>query len=226
MSKLLIAVVVLALVVSPALAEMTACKDGTPAKWRPAPPNEPSGVRYDYAYNTGGTLDFVPDLGGSADGWGEWFITTVLNDTGNDLILLEFGFPCGGPATGAYGWVVWTDMGGLIPPGGGATTADYFGAFTPFDPDPTVFPPTTYTYVDVSAEYIIIPDGTYFCFGFDNTGHGGQTYFNGVDTWAWYEGFWDPDQDWGRTAILQVKANYYGTPVEETTWCAIKGLYR
>jgi hypothetical protein len=77
----------------------------------------------------------------------------------------------------------------------------------------------------VSAAGIVIPDGTYFCFGYDNTGTGGQTTFNGVDTWAWYNAYWDPDQDWGRTAILQVKANYFGTPVSETTWGAIKSLF-
>jgi hypothetical protein len=194
-------------------------------KPRPGPLSEPSSIRFDFGYNTGGPLDFVPDSGGSYDGWGEWFITTVYNGTGNDLILVELGFPCAGPATGTYGWVVWTNMGGYVSPGGDATSAEHYGSFVPLDPDPNTWPPTTYTYVDVSAEGIIIPDGTYFCFGYDNTGMGGQTGFNGVLTWAWYEAWWDPDESWGRTAILQVKANYFGTPVAESTWGAIKSMF-
>jgi hypothetical protein len=117
-------------------------------------------------------------------------------------------------------------MGGYFPPGGGPYTAQYWGSFTPEDPDPETWPPTTYTYVDISGAGIIVPAGTYFCFGYDNTGMGGQTAFNGVETWAWYGGFWDPDVGWGRTAVLQVKGNYYGTPVDETTWGVVKALYR
>jgi hypothetical protein len=117
-------------------------------------------------------------------------------------------------------------MGGYVSPGGNAYSAEYYGSFTPVDSNPTTFPPTTYTYIDVSTESIVIADGTYFCFGYDNTGNGGQTTFNGVMTWAWYGGWWDPDEGWGRTAILQVKANYFGTPVEESTWGAIKSFFR
>jgi len=226
LTKLMLAVAILALIVSPVLAETTACKDGTPAKLIAAPPTEPSTIRYDFAYNTGGALDFVPTTGGSYDGWGEWFITTVYNNTGQDLVLVEFGFPCCGPPTEPYGWLVWTDMGGYVPPGGNAYSAEYYGSFTPVDSNPSTFPPTTYTYIDVSLENIIIADGTYFCFGYDNTGNGGQTTFNGVDTWAWWYAAWDPDQDWGRTAIHQVKANYFGTPVEDSTWGAIKSLFK
>lgn len=226
LTKLLLAVAILALIVSPALAETTASKDGTPAKLIAAPPGDPSTIRYDFQYNTGGAIDFVPTTGGSHDGWGEWFITTAYNGTGMDLVLVEFGFPCCGPPTEAYGWVVWTEMLGYVAPGGNAYSAEYYGSFTPVDSNPTTFPPTTYTYIDVSAEGIVIADGTYFCFGYDNTGNGGQTTFNGVMTWAWYEGWWDPDEGWGRTAILQVKANYFGTPVEESTWGAIKSFFR
>ena len=113
-----------------------------------------------------------------------------------------------GPATGAYGWLVWTNVGGLNAPAGDATTADYYGSFTPVDPNPKTFPPTTYTYIDISAQNIVIPAGNYFCIGYDVTGNGGQTSFNGVDTWAWYGSVWDPDQGWSRTAILQVTADY------------------
>ena len=178
----------------------------------------------DFEYNTGGALGTVPTTGGSSTGWGEWFITSVLNDTGQDLKLMEFGFPCCGPATGPYGWIVWIDVGGLAPPAGEASTADYYGTFTPVDPGPGTFPPTVYTYVDVSAFDVIIPAGNYFCFGYDNTDTGGQIVFNGVDTWAWYEGLWDPDQAWGRTAILEVLADYY-TALDRTTWGSIKSTF-
>ena len=225
MRKLLIALAVVAVVASPALAGV-AYKDGGIVRDNPGPANEPSSIRYDWAYNSGGYLDFVPDMGGSSDGWGEWFIVTVYNDSGLNLMLVEFGFPCAGPPTEEYGWVVWLDMGGYVPPSGDAYTAEFHGEFTPVDPDPNTWPPTTYTYVDVSSKGIVIPPGTYFCFGYDNTGMGGQTAFNGVDTWAWYSDMWDPDQSWGRTAILQVKANYFSSPVEHETWGAIKALYR
>ena len=178
----------------------------------------------DFEYNSGGSIDIVPTTGGSNDGWGEWFITSVLNDTGYDLMLTEFGFPCCGPATGAYGWVVWTDVGGLVAPSGQASTADYYGEFTPDDPDPGTFPPTDYTYIDVSASSVISPDGNYFCFGYDNTGTGGQVSYNGVETWAWYGGVWDPDPAWSRTAVLQVMGDFEGA-LDQTTWGSIKNAF-
>jgi hypothetical protein len=220
---ILLAVILLAAM--PAFA-LEASKYDEPFQPKPGLPNAPSGVRADFEYNTGGYIDFVPDLGGSSDGWGEWFITTVHNNTGEQLHLKEFGFPCAGPPTGDYGWLVWTDVGGMVPPAGDATTADHYGSFTPVDPNPETWPPTVYTYVDVSARAILIPVGAYFCFGYDNTGMGGQTGFNGVDTWSWYNNMWDPDQGWGRTDILQIKADYFTTPIDQTTWGVIKAFYR
>jgi hypothetical protein len=183
-------------------------------------------LRADWVYNTGGAEDFVPDTGGSSTGWGEYFITTVFNDTGSDLTLTELGFPCAGPPTDFVGWMVWLNLPGLVAPAGDPSTADYFGEFTPVDPDPATFPPTVYTYVDVSAANIVVPAGTYFSFGYDNTGTGGQTAFNGVETWAWYGDVWDPDVNYGRTAILQVKGDFGVVPVDESSWGEIKGLYR
>jgi hypothetical protein len=214
------------LIAGPALGA-SAHKDGTPTdNQSPTVPGQESQYRADWEYNTGGSIDFVPTTGGSSTGWGEWFITTVYNGTGFDITLTEFGFPCSGPATGTYGWVVWLNMPGIEPPIGDATTADYYGAFTPVDPDPGTFPPTVYTYVDVSMEGIVIPAGTYFTFGYDNTGTGGQTTYNGVETWAWYSGLWDPDVNYGRTAILQVKGDFAPIPVLESTWGQVKSLYR
>jgi hypothetical protein len=166
----------------------------------------------DWEWNSGGTIDIVPTLGGSASGWGTYFITTVENDTGENILLTEFGFPCGGPGT--VDWILWYDVGGINPPSGGAGTADETGEFDPVSDDPDQFPPTTYTYVDLTGENLLIEDGAFVCFGYENPGMGGQISYNGTQTWAWYSGYWDPDQDWGRTAILQIKGNY-GEPDEE-----------
>ncbi len=173
----------------------------------------------DFEYNSGGAMGTAPTAGGSSDGWGEWFIVPILNDSGQELTLTELGFPCGGPATGAYGWVVWTDVGGLTPPSGEASTADYFGAFTPVESDPTLY--NTYTFIDVTSENVVIADGAYFCVGYDNTGIGGQVDFNGTDTWAWYEGAWDGDQAWARTAVIEVSASFVQA-LDQHTWGAIK----
>ncbi len=226
MVRLLTLFTVVTLIATPAFA-LTDSKTGEPVDIIPPDvPGEPSTVRADWEYNTGGSMDFVPDTGGSYDGWGEWFITTAYNDSGQDLVLQEFGWPCCGPPTETYGWVVWLDMGGYNPPVGDAYTAEYYGPYTPVDPAPDTFPPTVYTYIDVSGEGIVVPANTYFCFGYDNTGNGGQTSYNGVQTWAWYSGMWDPDESWGRTAILQVKANYSGgTPTELSTWGRVKALF-
>ena len=201
-------------------------KQGNEIQYNPSGENQPSTLRADWEYNTAGTIDAVPTTGGSADGWGEYFITTILNDTGQDLNLVELGFPCSGPPTDTYGWVIWTGMGGIMPPAGDPFSADHFGPFTPVDSDPGSFPPLVYTYIDISSEGIVIPAGEYFCVGYDNTGNGGQIEYNGVQTWAWYTGFWDPDESWGRTAVIQVKGDFGGgTPVESASWTTIKSLY-
>ena len=201
-------------------------KIGTDVPTKPATIQGSESSRDDWVYNTGGSEDFVPTLQGSGDGWGEWFITTVMNDTGGDLYLTELGFPCSGPATEEYGWVVWVGLGGMVAPAGDAYTADFYGSFTPVEPDPNV-DPRAYTYIDISDVNIVIPAGTYFCFGYDNTGLGGQTEANGVETYAWYQGAWDPDSGWGRTAILQVKANFEGSVATHgATWSQVKTLYR
>ena len=177
----------------------------------------------DFEWSSGGSMGTVPTLGGSNDWWGEWFITSVQNNSGQDLILTQIAFPCCGDASDSYGWVVWTDVGGLVAPSGDVTTCDFHGPYTPADPGPTS-PPTTYTYVDVSSFSITIPSGNFFCFGYDNTLTGGQIDFNGVDTWAWYDSAWDPDQSWSRTAVIEVYANFF-TALERSTWGEIKTMF-
>ncbi len=201
-------------------------KNGSDVQIKTATFQASESSRDDWVYNTGGSEDFVPTAQGSSDGWGEWFITTVMNDTGEDLYLTELGFPCSGPATGEFGWVVWLDLGGLVPPAGPAATADFYGTFSPVEPDPSV-EPRVYTYVDISMTNIVVPNGVSFCFGYDNTGLGGQTEFNGVETWAWYTDMWDPDSSWGRTDILQVKADFEGTVSDQSvSFDQVKSLFR
>jgi hypothetical protein len=223
MKKLLVVVAMLAIAASPLLAA-TASKDGTPVTPVPASPGERSQVRADFEYNTGGAIDFVPDLGGSATGWAEWSITFVDNTSDCDLVLSELSWPCSGPASGAYGWIVWPNQGALPGP---ASTATYYGPYTPVDPNPATFPPTTYSYIDVSASNVPFALGSTLCFGFDNTGMQGMTAYNGVVTYGWYGGIWDDDSPYGRTVIMQLKANCAGTvPTENASWGQVKALYK
>ena len=139
----------------------------------------------DVEYNTGGSTGYVPELSGSTYGWGEWFVTSYTNETGDPLQISEFGFPCSGDPTGDYGWVVWMDMPDTGPPEGDPQSSDYHGAFTPVEGpggDPSV-----YTYVDIaSVESIVFYPGETIVFGYQNTGYGGQTPFTTVETWAWH----------------------------------------
>lgn len=176
----------------------------------------------DFEYNTGGAIDYVADLSGSSSGWGDWFVTSILNDTGEDLHLIEFGFPCCGTVTGEFGWVVWEDMPDTGPPSGVPESCDYHGSFTPVEGSGGN--PSVYTFINVSGQYIIIPDQKQFVFGYQNTDLGGQTPFNGTETWSWHSSIWDSDEDHYRTAVLQVKANYYNA-LEQTTWGAIKNTF-
>ncbi len=201
-------------------------KNGTDVPTKPATAQAGESSRDDWVYNTGGSEGFIPTTQGSSDGWGEWFITTVMNDTGEDLYLSELGFPCSGPTTGEFGWVVWLDMGGIVPPSGPASTAHFYGSFSPVEPDPEVNP-EVYTFIDITEANIVVPNGVAFCFGYDNTGLGGQTDANGVETWAWYLDEWDPDSGWGRTAILQVKGNFDGpVATQDVSFDQIKSLFR
>lgn len=176
----------------------------------------------DFEYNTGGVIGYVADLSGSSAGWGEWFITSVYNDTGHDLVLIEFGFPCCGTVTGNFGWIVWENMPDAGPPADIPESCDYHGTFTPVEGpggDPSV-----YTYINVSGEGIVILDQTQYVFGYQNTGLGGQTPFTGAVTWSWHSGIWASDEDHYRTAVVQVKANF-NDALDQTTWGAIKNIF-
>lgn len=179
-------------------------------------------AQFDFEYNTSGSIGMLPTYVGSNTGWAEYFIVPVHNTTGQDLLIQELRFPCCGPTTSTYGWVVWTDLASLVPPSGGPTSADYYGPFTPAIASGGVAGDITeYTIVDVSASNIVIPSGAYWCFGFDNTMLGGQIAYNGVITYGWYGGVWDPDDAWGRTDLLEFAADFE-TSLDQQTWAEIK----
>lgn len=187
-----------------------------------APMDTPTGdqTRSDIEYNTTGVMDAPADLGGSADGWGEYFITSWVNMTGQDVNIAEFGWPCGGPVD--VNWVVWlTD--GAMP--GAPGTETFSGVFTPASNDPDTIPPSPYTYIDVAAAGIVVPNGMVMFFGYQNPGIGGQISANGTETYAWYDGGWDPDSGWSRTAVLQFHGNFGGVATESTSLTAMKALF-
>ena len=224
MKRLMAFALLMVIVASPVFAA-TASRTGESIAVTPSTPGDPSQIRADVEYSTCGTMDCVPVSGGSATGWSEWGITYNENMSGQDITLVEFGFPVCGPVTGDYGWIVWTPATPDLP--GAASTADMYGPFVPECTDPTTFPPTVYTYIDMTGEGVVLADGNGFWWGFDNTGMMGMVDYNGIDTWGWYAGAWDYDGAYGRTTVMQFKADFGGgTPVEESTWGAIKANYR
>ncbi len=182
-------------------------KDGSTLPNNPNPvANIESPLQAAWEWSTAGSMDFVPTLGGSSDGWGTHFLATTVNTSGQDMRILEFGWPCGGTIAGE--WLVW--LGASMPPN--YSNPDFSGPFTATSPDPTTLPPTIYTYVDVSGANVVVPAGETVWFAYVNPGIGGQVAFNGVDTWSWYGGVWDPDQAWGRTAVMQLRADPAAQP--------------
>ena len=146
-----------------------------------------SPLQGDWEWSSGGSIDVVPTTGGSWDGWGEYFIVQVTNTSGSDQQIIEFGFPCAGTIDSE--WMIWLDSAMPASFAGG----DFSGSFAATDTDDTVFPPVTYTYVDVSGDGVVIPAGQTFWFGYKNPGVSGQVDANGTTTYGWYGGAWDAD---------------------------------
>jgi len=223
LKKLVILMAVMAIAV-PAWSAVVS-RDGTETDLKPAElVGEVSMVRSDFEYNTGGAIDIICTTSGSEDGWAWYILHLLTNTTGNDLWVKEWGFPCnlgdGGPALPVE-WVVFA--GGL--PGDPYSTAwTYSGDFDPVDTSGT-FPATVYTYIDVTTDMVIIPDGVTVAWGYENPGLCGQVSYNGVETFGWYSGMWESDVSWGRTAVMQVKADYYTTPTQDATISAVKALF-
>jgi hypothetical protein len=159
-----------------------------------------------FEWSSAGALNTVPTNGGSSTGWASYFIVMAHNGTGVAIQLAELGFPCSGPSSS---WGVW--IGSTMP--ADPNSPQYSGTFTPVDTTGTTLPPTTYTYVDITASNVVIPIDSDFWFGYLNPGMSGQVAANAVTTYGWYGGAWDADPPWGRTTILQVTGNQ-AVPVE------------
>jgi len=94
-------------------------------------------------------------------------------------------------------------------------TLQYYGSFVAASEDDTEWPPSTYTYVDMHDEGIVIPAGASMYFGYGNPGMGGQIATNGVATYSWLDDGWDLDSDFGRTAVMQFKGSFLVSPVQD-----------
>ena len=225
MKKLMLVVGMLALIALPAMAAQGVIgKDGQTAPVTNAPAQSgPLTLDYDVFYNTAGALDAPAALGGSDTGWGPYFIATWVNSTGQDVTLTEFGWPCNGGG-GTAMWYYWLSE--TLP--GPVNTAHATGTFTIVNPSPTELPPSTYSYADVSGAGLVVPAGSriYWGYAVPVPGIGGQVSFNGTVTWAWYLGAWDPDDAWGRTAVLQLKGTFGVVANETTSLSQVKSLFR
>jgi FlgD Ig-like domain len=172
----------------------------------------------DVEYSTTGVMDTPATMGGDRDGWGTEFITCWDNTTGNDVTIDEFGWPCGG--FWSQFWYVWITDNLPVDP----YTLQFYGSFVATSEDDTEWPPSQYTYIDMSDENIVIPAGATMYFGYGNPGMGGQIGFNGVETWSWLDDNWDMDGDFGRTAVMQFKGTFALASVEEDTPVSIVTL--
>lgn len=220
--RLFALVAILALVAGPAWA---VTKDGSADGPNVAStPGTPSQLRAVLEFNTGGAIGTLPTSGGSPTAWASAEVGQATNTSGQDLCVVELGFPCSGTTTSAYGWVVWTNQTPGVAPGP-MTSAPHHGQFTPVDP--VGLPPVTYTYIPLADLGVINwPAGTTVTFGLENTGYIGLIAYTGNLTWGWYLGAWDPDANYGYTCVMQIKGDPCGgTPVDETTWGRVKNLF-
>jgi hypothetical protein len=145
-----------------------------------------------------------------------------VNDTYDDVILTEFGWPCNGGGGTAL-WFYWLSE--TLP---GPVETAMSGLYTIVNPDPAEFPPSTYSYADVSGDGFIVPPGNRIFWGYalPEPGIGGQVDFNGENTWAWWLDAWEPDADWGRTAVLQLKGTHAWVANDNVSLSQIKTLFR
>jgi len=156
----------------------------------------------DVEYSTTGAMDTPATQGGDLDGWGTDFLTRWVNNTGHDVRLDEFAWPCGG--WWAQFWFVW--ISDTLPEG--PWNFEHYGSFVPALEDETQYPPSIYTYIDVSDEGIIVPAGASMMFGYSSPGMAGQIDHNGVTTWSYLNDQWDNDGDFNRTTIMQFKGTF------------------
>ncbi|MBI4916079.1 MAG: hypothetical protein HY825_09555 [Acidobacteria bacterium] len=199
-------VVAILLIASLATAGVVGKKGETMPDQAPTVTSQPKYPTALFEWSSAGALNTVPTTGGSSTGWASYFIVMAHNGTGVDIRLAELGFPCAGPSSS---WGVW--VGSTMP--ANPNSPQFTGSFTPVDTNPATFPPTVYTYVDVTASNVIIPNGSDFWFGYLNPGNAGQITANSVTTYGWWSGAWDSDLGWGRTTVMQVTGND-AVPVE------------
>jgi hypothetical protein len=121
-------------------------------------------LAFDVEYSTAGAMDAPATQGGDVDGWGTDFLARWVNTTGRDVLLEEFGWPCGG--WWAQSWFVWIQAD--LPPG--PWGFQHYGSFVPTLEDDTLYPPNLYTYVDVADRGIVVPAGAAMLFGYSNPG--------------------------------------------------------
>lgn len=179
-----------------------------------------SSVRAVVEYNTAGAIDTPATQGGDREGWGTEFITRWDNNTGQDIVLEEFGWPCGGWWSNF--WYVWITSELPEDP----YTLQFYGSFVAASEDDLEYPPSLYTYIDVSEEGILIPAGASMYFGYGNPGMAGQVLGSSAATYSWYEEMWDNDNAYNRTTILQFKGNPYVVPVDAVSFGSVKALFR
>jgi len=182
--------------------------------------NTPSSVRAMVEYNTAGAMDTPATAAGDRDGWGTEFITRWDNTTGEDITIIELGWPCGGWWSNF--WYVWITTEMPADP----YTLEHFGSFVAAVEDDTEYPPSQYTYIDMTDEGIIIPAGASMYFGYGNPGLAGQVYGASAETFSWYEDGWDSDNGFGRTTILQFKGDPSPVPTRSESFDGVKALYR
>lgn len=228
MKKLFVAIAILALA-APAFA-LVASRDGLQVTTANSTPvDQPLGDRADVEFNTGGSMFFAPTTNGSASGWSYYIEHIWSNTTGFPLMLLELGFPTNEYSTDPIAipvdWTVDLDNSNIFSIADPYTYAwDGLGTFTPVGIIDTS-PPTEYTVVDVSGEGLVLDMGQSMIWGYENAGLCGQTDFNGEITYGLYQGFWDDDSLYGRTALQQFTADYAGTAAEDATLSQVKSLY-
>jgi len=223
--KLIVVIAALALAV-PAFSA-TISRDGSQVAVPNAFGTNPAGGdREDFEFNTAGVIDFVPDTGGSASGWCFYQTHALMNTTGFDITVTEIA-ACTNEYTGEVidlpvEWVFELNAGIADVGDPYIQDWDYSGDFVHSGPLDQ-FPPITYDYIPISG--VMLLNGTSTVWGFENAGVIGQQTGGVMDTYGWWGGIWEPDSNWGRTGVQQIKGNYGGTASENTTLSQVKTLY-
>lgn len=223
------------LLVGGASADSPITKDGLERTSRPGAEavDAPENTRVDWipvTFNTGGTWFQTPDLTGSASGWASYFLHVYTHFPGPELWLTDFWYPTNtystDPVSMPVDWVV--DIGNddvlsILDP-----YTHYWsliGSFTPEGALDTV-PPDTYTHIELPDLTHRLASGESMVWGYENAGLAGMTEYGGETTYGWFYGVWEPDDFYGRTALMQFRGEYWQmVPVEGSSLSRVKSLY-